>query len=129
MDKTTSVRKARGQAKGSQKISFSSRAGAAKAKETGEEVQREEFLQLTATLSYISTLTCFSTSLKLTEPQRHKGLWEERLHRVHRGRRVGRLRLPHRPVSLSVRITYDSGFIYGLGWFRLTAPISFAKMS
>lgn len=49
VDKTTPVRKARGQAKGGQKL-FSSGAGAAKAKGTGEEEEEEEegLLLLTA---------------------------------------------------------------------------------
>lgn len=115
MDETTPVRKARGQAKGGQKL-FSG-AGAAKAKGTGEEEEEEEELLLLtaegATLSLSpSLLARLSTFPQLTEPLRRKGLWEERLLRVQRGQRVGRLRLPHRLVSLSVHIAYRSGCIY-----------------
>lgn len=72
--------------------------------------------------------------LKLMEQQRRKGLWEECLRRVQPGQRVGRLKLPHRVVSLYIHITYCLClFIYicftWLNYCCFNTTISFCKMS
>lgn len=51
---------------------------------------------------------------KLMEQERHKGLWEERPLRVQPGQRVGRPRLPHRPVSLHTRVADRFSPLIGL---------------
>ena len=56
---------------------------------------------------------------QLMEQERRRGLWVERLLRVQPGRRVGRPRLPHRPVSLHTHyIPFQMCFILCLFTFQ-----------
>lgn len=133
VDKTTPVRKARGQTKGGQKL-FSSGGDATKVKETGEKrstvfipvhvcnmcrvvllmiisakdnpMRQCEGLKHFFVFCFFQQITSSFYFLQLREQERRRGLWEERLLRVQPGQRVGKPRLPRRRVSLSIHMTY-----------------------
>lgn len=132
VDKTTPLRKARGQTKGSQKLGLSSGAGAAKAKGTGEEEEEEELLLLSHVLVSLNLrlFLYFSAASGATEAQGIVG----RTPPQSAARTKSRQAKAPTQAGEFVRTHYIPLCFHlcGLGWLTLTALIpalQLAKLS